>query len=202
MTTLLKPLRREDHERIHAMLIGMCLDGHCYALAIALSRGTGWPMVGLMEGKVIRHALVVKPGGLLWDARGGVIGEAEIARPFNIKPPYELRPVSEDDLNAIKPIGEAMIESVLRKAQVVWPELPWRRDTPRARVLAFTCDLERLSRKHGLWVRACFPATPPVIAEGVGDERGYKLEQTVDGLSYTIDRVIGNEKAYVLRRRA
>ena len=191
MPTLLKPLEKEDYERLHTMLIGMCLDGYCYALAIAFSRGIGWPMVGLMQDNVIRHAAVIEPDGTFWDARGRITDEAEFGRPFNIQPPHDLRLVFEDDLNAFKPVGEAMIASVLRKAQFLWPELPWKEGTLRTRALAFAEELESLSRKHGLWLRGCFPATPPVLAEGYDDEVGYKLEPTVDGLSYTIDRVIG-----------
>lgn len=187
MTTTFRPLEAEDRERLHEMIIAGFLDGECYAFAIALCRGTGWPMFGLMEGKTVRHALVLDPKGILHDARGAV-NEEELGRPFDLSPPYVLESVSEEELFSIKPVSEYTIESVSRKAQILWPELPWKADTLNIKVRSFSQELERLSRKYGLWLRSYLPNTPPVIAEKCGGEKGYEINLTLDG-SYTVNRI-------------
>ena len=190
MTIRLKKIEPENYEILHSMIVGACLDGDCYTLAIALSRGTGWPMIGLMENNIVRHAAVHNPDGMFWDARGAV-SEEQFGQPFGTPPPYNLKPVTEVELVAIKPISEFAIDFVLKMSQAIWPDLPWKPDTLKARVIFFVEELEELSRKHNLWIYGCIPTSLPMIAEGQGDESGYKLEPTMDGLSYTINRIIG-----------
>ncbi len=172
-------------ETVHEMLIAMCLDGQCYAFAIALHRCLGWPMVGLMQENVIRHACVSDLEGNLWDCRG-MVNKEEFGRPFGITFPYDLNPVTEKDLNSKVPISEPLIESLSKMAQTVWPDLPWKSDTFLVRVRAFAEDLEALSRKHELWIYGNSPNMLPAIAEGVGDEKGYTLESVISG--YVINR--------------
>ena len=176
---------------LHAILIGLCLDGECYAFAIAMHRCLGWPMIGLMQGKLIRHVGIVDPDGNIWDCRGKITKE-EFGKPFlGVKFPYETRPITEDKLKAIAPVlsnREPLIESLSKKAQMVWPELPWKPVTLIVRVRAFAEELEALSRKHGLWLYGNFPATLPAIAEGHGDEKGYCLEAVMSG--YMINRIL------------
>jgi hypothetical protein len=186
MTTTFKALEAQDRKMLHDIILAMCLDGHCYAFAIALNRGTGWPMFGLMKDNVVRHAVVRDPIGVFHDARGEVI-EKELGRPFGLKDPYVLKSVSEEELFSIKQISEYTIESASKKAQILWPELPWKSETLKNRIFAFSKELEAISRKHGLWLRAFLPTTPPVIAEDFGKELGYELGLTIDG-SYTIRR--------------
>ena len=57
-------------------------------------------------------------------------------------------------------------------------------------MLAFAADLERISRKHKLWIYGSVPTCLPAIDEGERDEAGYGVKTSLDG-SYTINRVIG-----------
>ena len=74
-----------------------------------------------------------------------------------------------------------------KMAEKIWPELPWIVSEAK-RVSAFCDELEALCSKHGLWIRAPYPSSKPVLAIGEGDEAGYSVYPTDDGLSYTIDR--------------
>lgn len=180
----------EARGTLHAILIGLCLDGECYAFAIAMHRCLGWPMIGLMQGELIRHAAVIDPDGNIWDCRG-IVSREEFGEPFGIKFPYETRPITEEKLKAVAPVlynYDHFIESLSKKAQMVWPDLPWKSDTLVARVRAFTEELEALSRKHNLWIYGNFPTALPAIAEGDGEEKGYALEAVMGG--YVINRLL------------
>ena len=190
MPTLIKSLAEdfvEDYEIFNNMFRSTFLDGECYAFAIALHRGLGWPMVGLKQGEVVRHAAVRSPAGELHDARG-FISEEEFGRPFDCSPPYVLCEVSEKDLRAIRIVHSYTIDRARRMAEVWFPMLPWKDGGLVARISAFADELETLSRKHGFWIRAPFPAAPPVLAPDCGSEKGYALQPLSDGLTYAIDR--------------
>lgn len=187
MTTTYKTLEPENYEGLRELITGVFLEGECYAFAIALYRGTDWPMTGLMENRVVRHAVVRDPKGVFHDARGAV-NEEELGRPFGFSPPYVLKPVSEEELFSIKPVTEFTIDFASRKAQILWPDLPWKPDTLKIKIRSFAEELENLSRKYGLWVRGYSPGMPPLVAEECGKEKGYELGFTLDG-SHTINRV-------------
>lgn len=187
MATIIKQISFEYKEILHSLLMGLCCDGQCYAFAAALNRGTGLPIVGLMQGETIRHAALREPDGRLRDARG-IVSYSEFGEPFGIKPPYAIKEVSEGELRAVHPISELLVRSIAVKAQVLWPELPWKKASLRSRAIAFTEELEALCRKHGLWIRAPLPSKPPLISEENGREAGYEIIQTMDGTEFFINR--------------
>lgn len=186
MSTLLKELHEKDRAMLHDFARGIFLDGECYAFAIALHHGTGWPVAGLIYRDVIRHAAVERPDGLLQDVRGPVSRE-EFSKPFSISPPYEICVITEHDLYAAREIKPMAIDLASRMAQALWPDLPWR-DGLHKRAVAFLNDLEIISRKHGIWIRSAVPGSPPLLAQESNDEGGYVLSPTIDALTYTIDR--------------
>jgi len=111
---------------LHALARAIFLDGECYALAIALHRNIGWPIVGLIRVDVIRHAGLERPDGALHDVRGPVSRE-EFGLPFSISGPYDIRRIAEADLYAARGIIQTeAIDLALRMAQALWPNLPWR----------------------------------------------------------------------------
>jgi len=178
-------LNHHDQEIIRGIIAGF-LKGECYAFVIALHRDLGWPMIGLMKKEEVRHAAVQDPEGNFWDARGQV-SENEFGEPFGLRPPYDLRVVTEADLLAIHPVFAMSIQRASKTAQSLWPELPWKPDALKCRVQTFAEELEVLSRKHGFWIRSFCPTRPAIIAEGDGEEKGYELGLTLDG-NYTINR--------------
>jgi len=184
----IKELEPEYREATHSFLVGVCLEGGRYAFAIALSRGLGWPMVGLFHKDEIRLAAVSGPDGTLRDVVG-LVNEAELGKQFGI---YELRPITEEDLKTVEPIDEYLVQSILRKAQIVWPDLPWKPDISlRSKVDSFAKELEQLSRKHGFWIYGNFPTALPIITEEHGEEAGYELRPTMDGFSFFFNRFLG-----------
>lgn len=187
MPTIVKELQKRDAEYLHATAEGIFLDGECYAFAIALHHNTGWPIVGLMQGDVIRHAGVRCPDGRLYDVRGPVL-EEEFGLPFFVSPPYELRQITEADLYSTREIKQMAIDLASRMAQSLWPDLPWKVDSSQKRVLAFLNDLEEISRRHGIWIRSAVPGSPPLLSHQEGSEGGYVLSPTINALTYTIDR--------------
>ena len=192
MTTVIRTLLeddREGHNILHEICMGIYLDGECYAFAIALHRGLGWPIIGLINGDIIRHTAVQSPDGILHDARG-VISKNEFAAPFDIVPPHNLVEVSEEKLlrdGETNEIREASIQMARKIAEAIWPKLPWK-ESLASKVSAFADELEILCKKHRIWIRASFPATAPILAPSMDDEGGYILKPTADGLSFTIGR--------------
>ncbi len=51
-------------------------------------------------------------------------------------------------------------------------------------------ELEKLSRKHGIWVRAPGEAQHlwPLLVEAFGDESGYTMAPTIDANAYGFHR--------------
>ncbi len=189
-----KGKEEEYRDLFREVILAGCLNGRCYILAIALSRGTGWPIIGLMRGDVIAHAVVRGPESW-WDARGPIT-ENEIGAPFGMSPPYCLTPVAENELMAKirkpMPISCHEIENILRMAQCAWPELPWKTPSRKEQVLSFAEELKALSRKYGLWIRSSNPTYPPMVVCATGNEGGYEVTPqaaSFDGIYYGIKRV-------------
>lgn len=189
MTTQIHKINDESREVLHRQCLAIYLDGECYAFATALHEGLGWPMIGLMDGDVIRHVVVRDPDGNLHDVRG-LVSEQELGEPFDTSLPHTLREVEVEELVRDREPAERRAGSVnfaRRMAEKIWPDLPWI-DSEVKRVSAFCDEMEVLCHKHGLWIRAPYPASKPVLEIGQGDEVGYSVYPTDDGLSYTIDR--------------
>lgn len=193
-------IRTADHDTqdfLQELIRETYLDGQCYKLAIALHRGLGWPLVGLIQADqdVMRHAAVYHPNGALFDARGEVT-EEEFMAPFG---PGKVVPLATEfhvrHLN--RPIPELAIMTAGKLAMSVWPDLPWTEYTYLNSMMAFLAGLEALCREHGFWLRdsaglGSAPALWPSVAVAEGDESGYKLAATGVG-SYVINRVLKGE---------
>lgn len=191
MTAICKP-DKEVMEFMRDICRSMFLDGECYAFAVALHRGLSWPIFGLMRNNEIRHAFL-RPANVsddvFFDARG-YIEEEKLGKPFGLDQPYELRQIEEKDLYTKRPILDNYINKARQFAEIVWPKLDWKGGTRADKILAFAKELEALSREHGLWIRAAFPGALPLLAGGCGDE-SYSFKLMPDGLTYSVDRLIG-----------
>lgn len=192
MSIKLEKLDQENWDSLHRMATCIYLDGQCYEFAVALHRGLGWKMVGLITGSVvgpvIRHVLVESPDGKLWDVRG-VVPLAEIGKPFNVDKVALEYVMTEEKLKAVRPISEEAIERASLVAEALWPELLWRTNTFQGRALWFMSDLESLCRRHGVWIRAPYPVAQIVLGKAYGDEEGFRISPTMDG-QYFFDRVL------------
>ncbi len=177
----------EDHALLHDMYRNIFLNGECYAFAIALHEGLGWPMVGLMKGDTIWHAGVRTPDGRVHDVRGFLT--EEVFASYFLSPPFVLRSVDEGMLRAVRPIDEHTIKHARHLAETLWPTLPWK-ETYAMKVRAFAEELETLSRRHGFWITGSVPAQAPRLYKGCGDEGGYRVSPTISGQAYTIARYL------------
>ncbi len=191
MGTVLSTLKEHDADQWdwladHADSI--YLDGECYAFALALHRGLGWPLVGIMQGDVVRHALVQESKETLRDVRGSVSHE-EAGIPFGISAPVFKR-IEEADLFNIRPISDASIEMARKYGQTLWPELAWK-ERLSDKAVEFVNDLEALCRKHGMWIWGQIHAQMPLISP-LDEEifQGYKLAPTIHGTTFTLDRIL------------
>jgi hypothetical protein len=187
MKTIIEKFDEENWESVYEMCVAMYLQPNCYAFAIALSRGTGWPMHGILAHDTIWHAGVRDENGRFRDARG-IVPEAEIGQALDIDPPYVTRVVAEEDLFRIKPIPDRLVVRASIMAEALWPELPWKKEAFRSRAIAFTEELAELCRKHKVWIR---PPTDHLmyIEEPYGDE-GFRIQPTMLG-QYAVNRYIG-----------
>ncbi|MFA5173067.1 MAG: hypothetical protein WC435_01520 [Candidatus Paceibacterota bacterium] len=187
----ISPINRKE---LRSFIKSFCLDGECYAFAIAFSRGTGWPIYGLMKNGIIRHVAVKGPS-CFWDGRGPFC-EKKFGEPFSISSPYELRVVTEEELKAIRPdLNEIKIDFISRICGAAWPKLSWKENTFIKRILSFAQDLEEASKKHNLWIFGPVPNIIPLITNGCGDE-SYSLGASLDGSSFSINRQIGKSTGY------
>jgi len=178
----------EEAENIIKHFLSASVYGQCYCFAIALHRNLGWPIVGILKGENIIHAGVKSPEGKIWDGRGEVL-EKEFFEPFKLLKKYPIINVKEERLIYTGKVSEELVELYKEKAQAVWPDLPWKNQTYQQKVVAFTEELEALSRKYKLWITGPYPAKKSVILEGFDDEVGYEIELTGgDGTTHTIDR--------------
>lgn len=187
MPTIMHPLAEspEDHRLLHEIHIGGFLRGECYAFAIALHRGLGWPLVGLMQQGVAQHAGVRSPHGPLYDIRGP-LSEHQFAAKY-VNPPFYFQELTEKDLYATRPIDDIVIRRARFVAEAIWPNLPWI-DAIAPKVKAFVDALEKLSREHGFWVSGATPIQMPILFAAEGDEDGYDVRVTMNGRHHTIER--------------
>ena len=189
MTTVLHTLKEYDYEAWKALqnMYGIFLHGECYAFALALHRGLGYRLMGLIGGNgVINHAVVAEPDGGYRDIRG-VVSPEEAKKPFSVT---SIRQVSERELYQQRPIHDRDIVHARKVAETLWPELPW--DTTAAqKVVAFTDELEALCRKHGVWIFGAIPAQQPII-QAMDEEsfRGYDLKPNPNGTMFHLERVL------------
>ena len=188
-TILLSPAKADMWHG--AALKALYLEGECYAFAIAVHRGTGWPMVGLIKDGIARHALIRQPDGRLFDARG-VVTDEELGEPFSMSAPYEFRNITEQYLYAIRPVTEISIRHARLLAEELWPDVPWD-VSEQMKVRAFTDALENLCRQHGFWIRASIPGSPPLLERAHGDEGGYTIQCYIDGVTYVLNRYLEND---------
>lgn len=166
-----------------------CISGGCCSFTIMMHRNLGWQIIGLKreEGDTIIHAGVRSPEGDIWDGRGKV-SEAEFIRPFTEKDyRYYMAHITEKDLSEANIIVEPEILFLRDKAQLVWPDLPWKEETYHRRAVAFAEELEKLSRKYGLWISSPDNKMSPVIARDYGNESGYELKPLINDSSYAIN---------------
>lgn len=193
MPTTFEYLEGESKDNLYNCCDCEYLDRNCYEFAVALHRGLGWTMVGLINdskpNEWIRHVALLQPDGKLRDVRGEISLEEFGTHLDDVNPPYVTCPVTEDDLLGIRPVAEAKISLARRLAEALYPELPWYSGQQK-QYKEFADELEKLSRRTGVWIRSSIPACPPALAQGYGDEKGYVLKQTIDGFGFTIDRVL------------
>lgn len=184
---------KEESQQFFLDTMAATIHGNCYPVAIALHRGLNWPLIGLTNGEDIIHAGVRAPSGMPWDGRGEIT-EEEFRKPFSTLLSFTIQDISENDLfNKSSPPIESWVELMLRRAQLAWPSLPWKIPTPQNRVMAFANELEELSRKHGFWVCGMTPTSLPVLFECQNSEASdYKVELTVEGNAFTINRTLEN----------
>ena len=121
MLPIIDTLPPENWENLHNMCLAIYLDGSCYEFALAIHRGTGWPMFGIMDGSVIRHVVVKGSDGKLRDARG-IVRESKLGQPFGLKTPCTLKRVSEKDLRAVRPVSDFGIKQAEGLAEALWPK--------------------------------------------------------------------------------
>jgi hypothetical protein len=177
----------EDYKILHNLVCRVFLEGECYAFAIALNRGLGWPMVGLMKENVIWHAGVRVPDGRIRDARG-ILTEYKFGIHF-MPQPFNIREITTDELYATRPVEESFIKDARQFAEVLWPDLPWV-ESHTTKLKEFADELEALSRKHGLWICGGVPGNPPRLFTEKGGEGGYVVGLTMDGQARTVDRYL------------
>jgi hypothetical protein len=195
MTTSIVDLPEESRQLLISMHGGF-LHGMCYEFAIGMSRKIDWPIVGLINHDApkavqIEHVGLKTPDGLIHDIRGP-LDEEKFSEPFRTGSRYTIEIVSIQDLYDSrrinkKEISERDVKCAEHICEIIWPALPWRESCVE-KLKSFLDEVEALSRKYGLWIRAPFPGVQPVIGTQFGDEDGYIARSTEEGNAFTFDR--------------
>src|SRR3989344_3402014 len=187
MPVTLLPLSRNDRKFYEEFCMGIYLkDSSCeFAAALHLGLGLLYPMVALMNEGQMRHVGIREVDGMFRDARG-VASLEEFGKPFGLKPPYDLRNVSLEDLRTERIVLDENIERALGMAQMLWPDLQWMQG-PLCKARSFVLELEKLSRKHGGWVHS-LGTSLPILSLTEDGEEGYALGSALHGSSYCFNR--------------
>lgn len=180
-----------EWQSVHSLCLGLHLDGNCYEFAMAVSRGTGWPMFGVMDGSVVRHVVVKGNDGRFRDSRG-VLSLKEIGEPFRLGYPVTLKAVNGADLRKVRLVSELGISRAALMAEALWPEWPWKEKCFKNRSIAFLKELEVLCKKYSVWIRSPYPNMKIVIDNRHGDE-GFCIEPACTG-QYLFDRYLRSNK--------
>ena len=180
-------LSDRDRSILQDLCISRFLQGGCGYFAVAMSRGLGWPMIRIEKPENrFEHVAVLSPdgwSGRYFDARGSVSSE-DLGRPFSMYPPHMIRQTSEEEIRSTNPeMFEHQVETALGYAQALWQDLPWLKDTPLMRALAFASRLVELSTKTGYWIR-----DQGILYRGSDIEDGYVVHPFMDGSQFLITR--------------
>lgn len=180
----------EAYAEFKAVQRSQYLDGECYAFAIALHEGLGWPLIGLIreDGPVpeeIWHAGVRTPEGKLLDVRGA-LGPIEFTQHF-LPGRFHVIGITPQQLREVRPVPEYSVQAARVAAELLFSSLPWK-DPLLERIKAFGDRLEEISHELGISIRAMLPAQPPIAYASYGDETGYTFRQAPNGQGFTFDR--------------
>lgn len=188
MTVTIEPMATEEREHLLTIITSSYLHGSCYELAWALHEGLGWPLYGLTGPDGYEHAFVGVPEEpeTFYDARGQITA-ADVFGTFARRNNEEIRDITTADLEAVRPVLRHSIDSARKMAEAVWPDLPWQ-NSHAAQMQAFLEDLERLCRKHGVFLREPYPASAPILYPMDGEEAGFRAQPLGMGDQFALRR--------------
>jgi hypothetical protein len=193
MILQIKPLEDDFRSTLEDKCAGVYLQPECYAFAIALHRGIGWPIIAIKVNGILQHAAVLQPDGSFRDARGVIEkkDEGDFVAPFTGGAPYDIITVSEASLLHVRPVHDISIERASLMAEVIWPNLPWKMHTLQQRSRNFLNELGLLCEKYGVWIRSSVPNAGIVLENSHGDE-GFAVQPMLT-MQYMFDRVLGQD---------
>jgi len=177
MAVTIEPIRDDDAESSRSVFAGMYLHGLCVAMAVAIHRRTGWPLIAARNerGDLI-HAGVRTPSGSCMDVRGEMSDWHFMVefKADRVVPADEATLLREDPK-----IDEREIAKAEGRLPSLFPALP-RQSRRAERMAAFAEDLEGICRKHGIWLRDDGPHGM-IAYEGDGAEDGFSLSFGMTG---------------------
>jgi hypothetical protein len=213
-----KIIRGDYAEFEYDLCLPNYLDGDCYTMAIALCRGLQLPIYGIYalrdfnehkENTKPRHAYVrgYSPElekHVFYDVRGVVLNHFDLTEPFGIPTDFIPWPIAESSLlevvrNRLAARGSYdlfFVDREINKAMQImenkFPDLPWKHKTQIKRIATFADELEALCRKHKIWLREEYAASPMIAYEQDDNdpiEDGYSV-QKINLYSYGIRRLL------------
>lgn len=173
MSVVILELNKEERKDLIEFL-SASIRVSCCEFALALSANLDWPLIGLFDEKEqIIHVGVRSPQEKIWDGRGEV-SEEEFIEPFIVRGRnYLIREIDKSEIEASA--SKHFIGMLLEKAQLLWPDLPWKKDKIQDRFVKFAQALEEISRKYGFWISGTGPFPFANVYEEFGGEDGYEL---------------------------
>lgn len=162
-----------SREEARDALGGMYMHGRCSALAIAVSRRTGWSLVALWKGSDLLHSGCRRPDGRIVHAHG-IVPEEEFTQGWG----GVLRECGEEEMLSAHPQSEDLIRKAALHADMMF-DLPGRCAELDA-YAAFAVELAELCERHGIYLRGHMPSGAGIVAyPSYGDEVGFAIEPQI-----------------------
>jgi len=154
---------------------GKYMMGLCVAFAIAIQRKLRYgELYGIFRGDELMHA-GNRSNGMFFDVRG-FMRSVEFTDGWS---GCDVRLTTEEELLRCDPkITEELIRKAEFELELMYPAhcLNKRESQTRDRIRKFTEDLEKLCKRHGVYIRGELPHEGPIIYEAYGDEKGFEVQ--------------------------
>lgn len=176
MPTIMKELDAETRNK----LVSRYFWGESAIFAKMLHDAFGWPLVGMVVGKLVRHAGVRHPDGTILDSRGFHVTDEDFAAAFvDEQPDYVVQDIEPEDIREVHNVTGLAKNRARIAAQHILPNLSWpthKRYSVRMTNLASA--IERVSAQYGYRLQLASSAGEPpriLLVPSNGEECTYAL---------------------------
>jgi|SRR3989344_3186498 len=159
MLAIVKELDTETRDK----LVNRYFWGESAIFAKMLHDVFSWPLVGIVVGKLVRHAGVRHPAGTILDSRGFHETDEDFAAAFvDEQPDYVVRDIEPDDIREHHNVTRLAKDRARIAAEHILPGLPWpERSAKKVCTLAFA--IARILEDNGYRLKISAHGEPRIL---------------------------------------